>query len=304
MFIEEHLQELRAQRYSPRALATYARKVGAHVRLELLANPSAVRATWTAAAAYFLAAFVAAGSIALGGDRELATRFLLGTALWTLLGFGAVTLCIGLLRDNDGYRLPRLNVPLLLTLLRVSLIPGICLFVEERHFKVALALYVVAALSDVFDGYLARRWGQITRLGTVMDPLVDVAFNLVMLWGLTAAGLLSRWVFWIGTARYAILTVGAAGLCLFVGPVKIRPTSFGRFTGVIMTAFIALLTLLYAVSGRVAHALTQLTEIALGVLLAATTVQIILVGWYNLRLMTGAAPAGGRVIEDVRFRSR
>jgi cardiolipin synthase len=304
VFIEEHLRELRAQRYAPRAFAAYARKVGAHVRAGLLANPSAVRAIWTAAAAYFLAAFLAAVGIALGGDRELATRFFLGTALWTLLGFGLVTLSVDLLRDGDGYRLPRLNVPILLTLLRVSLIPGICLFVEERHFKVALALYVIAAFSDVLDGYLARRWRQVTRLGIVMDPLVDVAFNLVMLWGLTAAGLLSHWVFWIGTTRYAILIVGAAGLSLFVGPVKIRPTSFGRFTGVIMTAFIALLTLLYAVSGQVAHALTQLTEIALGVLLAATTVQIILVGWYNLRVMTGAAKAGGGVIEDVRFRAR
>ena len=296
MFIEEHLRELRARRYAPRALATYAHRVGAHVRLELLANPSAVRAIWTAAVAYFLAAFVAATAIALAGDRELATRFFLGTALWTLLGFGFVTLFLGLLRDADGYRLPRLNAPMLLTLLRVSLIPGICVFLEERHFKAALGLYLAAALSDVFDGWIARRFGQITRLGTVMDPLVDIAFTLVMLWGLTTAGLLARWVFWIGATRYAILTVGGAGLYLFVGPVKIRPTSFGRFTGVVMTTFIALLTLLYAVSGRVAHALTQLTEIALGVLLAATTVQIVLVGWYNLRVMTGAAAEQGGVI--------
>jgi cardiolipin synthase (CMP-forming) len=304
VFIEEHLRELREHRYAPRAVVVYARHVGAHVRAELLANPSAVRAIWTTATAYFFVAFLAAAGIALGGDRELATRFLLGTALWTLLGFGFVTLFLALLRDADGYRLPRLNVPIMLTLMRVSLIPGICVFLEERHFKVALSLYVIAAFSDVFDGYLARRWRQITPLGTIMDPLVDIAFNLVMLWGLTATGLLSRWVFWIGATRYAILAVGGAGLYLFVGPVKIRPTSFGRFTGVVMTAFIALLTLLYAVSGRVAHALTQLTEIALGVLLAATTVQIILVGWYNLRVMTGAAAEGGRVIENVRFRAR
>jgi hypothetical protein len=50
--------------------------------------------------------------------------------------------------------------------------------------------------------------------------------------------------------------------------------------------------------------LTHLTEIALGSLLLATTVQIILVGWYNLRVMTGAMPEQGRVVEDVRWRSR
>lgn len=304
MFIEEHLRELRAQRFTPRAFAVYARRVGAHVRAELLANPAAVRAIWTTAVAYFLAAFVGAGILALAGDRELAKQFLLGTALWTLLGFGFVTLFVGLLRDAEGYRLPRLNVPLMLTLMRVSLIPGICVFLMSHRFTAALVLYVLAGLSDVFDGLLARRWGQTTRLGTVMDPLVDIAFSLMVLWGLAAGGLLSRWVFWIGLARYAILMVGGSGLYLFVGPVKIRPTSFGRFTGVVMSAFIGLLTLLWAVSGRAAHALTQLTEIALGVLLAATTVQIILVGWYNLRVMTGAAAEGGRVIEDVRFRNR
>ena len=98
--------------------------------------------------------------------------------------------------------------------------------------------------------------------------------------------------------------MGGAGLYLFVGPVTIRPTSFGRLTGVVMTSLIALLTLLCALRGGVTQGLTRLTEIALGVLLAATTIQIILVGWYNLRVMTGATSEGGRVIEDVKWRSR
>jgi cardiolipin synthase len=304
VFIEEHLRELRQQRFAPAAVGAYARRVGAHVRAELLASPSAVRAIWTVALAYFIAYFLAAFVMSVAWDRDLAYRFFLSTALWTLLAFAFVTLFIGLLRDADGYRLSALNVPLMLTLMRVSLVPGICVFLEQRHFTVALATYLVAALSDVLDGWLARRWRQTTRLGTVMDPLVDIAFNLAMLWGLTAAGLLARWVFWVGTLRYAILVVGASGLYLFVGPVTIRPTSFGRFTGVVMTAFIALLTLLWAVRGEMALGLTRLTEIALGVLLAATTVQIILVGWYNLRVMTGAVQAGGRVIEDVRWRAK
>lgn len=303
MFLEEHLRELRQQRFAPRAIWTYARQVGAHARREGLANPQAVRAIWTTALVYFLVAFLAAFAMSAAWDHELASAFFLGTALWMLGAFGFVMMFVGLLRDADGYRLPGLNVPMWLTLLRVSLVPGIALFLAERHFRVALATYLVAALSDVFDGFIARRWNQITRLGTVMDPLVDIVFNLAMLWGLSAAGLLARWVFWVGTLRYAILVVGAAGLYLFVGPVTIRPTSFGRLTGVVMTSLIALLTLLYAIFGGVGHALTRLTEIALGVLLAATTVQIIIVGWYNLRVMTGAAPEQ-RVIEDVTWRSR
>jgi len=189
-------------------------------------------------------------------------------------------------------------------LLRVALVPGICLLLEERHFALALAAYVVAALTDVLDGWLARRWHQSTRLGTVLDPLVDIVFNLAVLSALTLAGLLPRWVFWVGALRYTTLVLGAAGLYLFVGPVTIRPTFFGRATGVVMTSLIALFTLLHALKAGPLVRATRLTELALGVLLAATTLQIVLVGWYNLRVMTGAIAEQGHVVGDVRWRSR
>ena len=65
----------------------------------------------------------------------------------------------------------------------------------------------------------------------------------------------------------------------------------------------AFITLLWALRGDVAQALTPLTEIALGGILAATTVQIVLVGWYNLRVMTGEARAEGRVVGEVRWKA-
>jgi cardiolipin synthase len=304
VFFEEHLRELRLQRYAPQAWLVYTRRVGAHVRAEVLANPGAVRSIWTSALAYFAAAFIAAVVMSVVWDRDLAYQFFGGTALWIGLAFTAITLSLSLLRDENGYRLSSLNVPMLLTLLRVSLIPGICLFLLERHFMMALVTYVIAGLSDVFDGFLARRSGQVTRLGTVMDPIVDIVFNLAVLSGLAAAGLLPRWVFWVGAARYGILVVGGAWLYIVIGPVRIHSTSFGRATGVIMTSLIALYTLLWALRSDVAMGLTRLTEIALGSLLIATTIQIVLVGWYNLRVMTGAIPENGRIVEDVRWRQR
>lgn len=303
MFIEDHLRELRERRFAPPAILEYVRAVAARVRADWLANPFAVRSIWTVALAFFALAFCGAIAMSLAWDRALAYRFFLDTAIWILPSFALATLYVGLLRDRDGYRLPALNVPLVLTLLRVSLVPGIMLFLAERHFMVAFVTYVVASLSDVLDGWIARRWRQTTRMGTVMDPLVDIVFNLAMLAGLAAAGLLSPVVFWIGVTRYTVLVVGAAFLYLCVGPVTIRPTFFGRFTGVVMSSLIALFTLLWALRGELARTLTPLTEIALGVLLAATTVQIVIVGWYNLRVMTGAARGEGRVVGDVRWKA-
>jgi hypothetical protein len=126
---------------------------------------------------------------------------------------------------------------------------------------------------------------------------------LTALAGLAAADLLRSWVFWVAVLRYGILVVGGAGLYLFVGPIRIRPTWFGRMTGVVMTCLIALFTLLMAVRGPVGAGLTRLTEIALGVMLSATVLQVLVLGWYNLRLLTGAAKQNERVVRDVQWRA-
>ena len=83
---------------------------------------------------------------------------------------------------------------------------------------------------------------------------------------------------------------------------KIYPTLFGRLTGIVMTALVALLLLLHALGGHLRERLESLTVTALGVMLSATVIQVLLLGWYNLRVMTGAAGAArGRVVGDVRW---
>jgi hypothetical protein len=107
-------------------------------------------------------------------------------------------------------------------------------------------------------------------------------------------------VSWVAALRYGILLVGGIYLYVFVGPVRIRPTFFGRLTGVLMAALMTLLILLHALSGPVAERLAPLTRVALGALLCATVVQVVALGWYNLRVMRGTV-ARGRVVGDVRW---
>ena len=70
----------------------------------------------------------------------------------------------------------KLNVPTLLTLLRIFAIPGL-LVVLEIPFAgrdiVAFAIFVAASITDALDGWLARRWGQTTVLGQLLDPTAD-----------------------------------------------------------------------------------------------------------------------------------
>jgi CDP-diacylglycerol--glycerol-3-phosphate 3-phosphatidyltransferase len=78
---------------------------------------------------------------------------------------------------------PRLafNVPMALTWARIAMIPvivGIFYLPEawlSAHLKnvVACWLFVLAAVTDAFDGYIARRYGMVSRLGTFLDPVAD-----------------------------------------------------------------------------------------------------------------------------------
>lgn len=80
-----------------------------------------------------------------------------------------------------------MNIPNLLTLLRLVLIP-VCVAVyyvpAGWAYIVTALLFTVAAITDWFDGYLARKWGQMTAFGAFLDPVADkliVAAALVIL---------------------------------------------------------------------------------------------------------------------------
>ncbi|MFN0123467.1 MAG: CDP-diacylglycerol--glycerol-3-phosphate 3-phosphatidyltransferase [Blastocatellia bacterium] len=75
-----------------------------------------------------------------------------------------------------------MNLPNLLTLLRIFLVPLLVVVLLTRFSEdwfgvpqhiTAVALFLVAALTDMVDGWLARRWKQVSRLGILLDPIAD-----------------------------------------------------------------------------------------------------------------------------------
>ena len=67
----------------------------------------------------------------------------------------------------------QITIPNLLTLLRVALIPFFLLASVWSMFLVAFVLFVTAAVTDIFDGFIARRFNQRSRLGAILDPAAD-----------------------------------------------------------------------------------------------------------------------------------
>jgi len=67
-----------------------------------------------------------------------------------------------------------LNIPNLLSILRILLLPGFIYYMADDNAVIELlTLTIIGALSDILDGYLARKWNQVTELGKILDPLAD-----------------------------------------------------------------------------------------------------------------------------------
>ncbi|QGX99796.1 CDP-diacylglycerol--glycerol-3-phosphate 3-phosphatidyltransferase [Roseovarius faecimaris] len=77
------------------------------------------------------------------------------------------------------------TIPNILTLLRLLAAPGVAVmflyFTRPWADWFALILFVSAAVTDWFDGYLARAWKQTTKLGTMLDPIADKAMVVIAL---------------------------------------------------------------------------------------------------------------------------
>jgi cardiolipin synthase len=87
-----------------------------------------------------------------------------------------------------------LTVPNLLSIIRLLGIPLFLLLLLVGHHDVsAVIVLAVAGVTDFFDGFLARRWHQVSRLGQVLDPIADRSYILAIILGLAARGLLP-WV--------------------------------------------------------------------------------------------------------------
>jgi CDP-diacylglycerol--glycerol-3-phosphate 3-phosphatidyltransferase len=99
------------------------------------------------------------------------------------------------------------NLPNLLTLFRIFLVPLLVAVLVEQNFSVrwngtllvandffALLLFLAAAATDLLDGYLARRWKQVTTVGTLLDPVADKLLISAALISLVQIRLLPGWM--------------------------------------------------------------------------------------------------------------
>ncbi len=108
-----------------------------------------------------------------------------------------------------------LNVPNLLALLRVLIAPLMFIFLVNRDlFSIhetwldyfAALLFVIASVTDFFDGYIARSWNQKTTLGAILDPLADKMLTLAAFLGLMMIDRANPWAIYLIMTREFFIT--------------------------------------------------------------------------------------------------
>ena len=103
-----------------------------------------------------------------------------------------------------------ISPPNQLTFLRILLTPVFLAFLfsaDETMRQWSLLVFIVAMLTDWYDGWVARRWGYVTRWGTFFDPFADKVVTSAALIAYIYLGLVAGWMVWIIVVRDAIITL-------------------------------------------------------------------------------------------------
>ena len=129
------------------------------------------------------------------------------------------------------------TIPNVLSMLRLALVPFFLVLIVIGDYVGALVVLVIASFTDLLDGYLARRLGQVTRLGRLLDPAADRLYIFAALVGLAAHSLVPWWIVVVIVARDVFLLVLGVVLANYgYGPLPVhqlgKVATFALFFGV------------------------------------------------------------------------
>ncbi|MBR3255969.1 MAG: CDP-alcohol phosphatidyltransferase family protein [Clostridia bacterium] len=104
------------------------------------------------------------------------------------------------------------HVPNILTIIRFLLIPFIVFFIFQEKYIMAFVFFTLSGITDVADGFIARKFNFITNFGKLMDPLADKLTQISTLGSLAIVGIIPIWILIIVLIKEFIMIVGASFL--------------------------------------------------------------------------------------------
>lgn len=104
------------------------------------------------------------------------------------------------------------QVPNILTIIRFLLIPVILFYIFTGNYLAAFIVFTVSGLTDIADGFIARKFNFISNFGKLMDPLADKLTQISVLLSLTVIRIIPVWIVVIVLVKEIIMVSGASFL--------------------------------------------------------------------------------------------
>lgn len=130
-------------------------------------------------------------------------------------------------------------LPNLITIGRLILVPVIIFLIGAQQFEAAFWVFVAAGISDGVDGFIAKRFGYVTTLGTYLDPVADKALLVSIFVSLGMQEVIPNWLVIVVVSR-DILIVGAVLMSWLIGfAVTMRPLMISKVNTTVQIGYAA-----------------------------------------------------------------
>lgn len=104
------------------------------------------------------------------------------------------------------------HIPNILTILRFIFIPIILYFIFIGNYVLGIVFFTISGITDVLDGFIARKFNLISNFGKLMDPLADKLTQISVLASFVAVNIIPFWILVIVILKELIMVVGASFL--------------------------------------------------------------------------------------------
>jgi cardiolipin synthase len=120
------------------------------------------------------------------------------------------------------------NLPNLLTLTRILLLPFFVATLIYNQYQYALIIFIAAAVTDILDGFIARITNQITDFGKILDPVADKFFLITSFILMSYMGLIPKWLAIMVISKDLIVVTGSVILYFVTHKLTIEPSILGK----------------------------------------------------------------------------
>ncbi len=178
----------------------------------------------------------------------------------------------------------RAAIPNLISMFRLLAVPVAVWFMLSDHMASAFWLFVLAGVSDALDGFLARRFGSRSMLGSYLDPIADKALLMSVYVTFGYLGHLESWLVILVVFRDLLIIGGALLYLMLAGSLAMQPLLISKFntTAQIVLAAVLLATLGLGLEDR--GAADALVYVVAATTLLSGAAYLAIWGWRIVRM--------------------